>query len=204
MAQLKKHLINFFFNRQTVFWIVLILCILPILQPSHAWFKKNPYTKEVKGHTRTDELYQRSDFYASISWTATLLDETFLQVITDEVGRIYDYRPAEKNSYYQDNLKRYEEGTVFFLSFYAYEKNVVDLTQKYPTWKIRLEVDGKRYDPIRVQKIGKPDVLTALLFPYVKPWANHYYLYFPKLNLGESHGVTLTVDGPNAHGKLVW
>lgn len=191
-------------NFKTLFWITFVFCLMQVFQVSHAWFKKSPYTKVFKAHTRSDELYQRPDFYASVTWSATLMDDDFLKALMDEIGRVYADSPHEKRAYYRDNLASFEKSTVFFLSFYAYDRNSVDLTQKYPSWKIRLLVNGKRHDPVHVEKIGKPDVLQTFLFPYIKPWANHYYLHFPRLDLSGHDRIVLTVDGPHAHGKLTW
>lgn len=189
--------------KQIKFFVFFLLIVFLVL-PSHAWFKKSPYKKALKQNTRGEQLYQRPDFYASVVWTATRLDEVFLQDLSDEIARIYDHTPAEKHSYYRGNLEKLEGYMPFFVSFYAYERNKRDLTQKYPSWKVRLVANGRRYDPVKVEKIAKPDVLEALLFPYVKPWAEHYYIYFPKVHLSGGTGVVLTVHGPHAKGQLVW
>lgn len=191
---MKNSLIKYF-----IFMSFLMLC-----QPSQAWFKKSPYKKALKENTRGEQLYQRPDFYASVAWTATKLDERFLQDLSDEIARVYDHTATEKVEYYRDNLKKFEGSTPFFVSFYTYERHKRDLTQKYPSWKVRLVVGHKRYDPVRVEKIAKPDVLQSLVFPYVKPWAEHYYIYFPDVTSPDQDGVALSVHGPHAKGQLVW
>ena len=201
---MKGSVVMMIFRTKRIFIWVMAGVLLTLSFTAHAWFKKYPYNKEFKRWTREEQLYQRPDFYASITWTVTFLSPKFIEALGDEIARIYDHSAREKSEYHRENLAKFDELTPFFVSFYAYDRNTMDLTQKYPSWKVRLVVNGRRYDAVRVEKIAKPDVLTVTLFPYVKAWANHYYLYFPKVDLTGTTQFELSVDGPYAKGRLSW
>lgn len=184
------------------FYIFLILLLVQNLAFAHS--KKSDYKKAIQRWTRSDELYQREDFYASVNWEATLLNQDFLEKLSHEVARLYDYTDDEEQNYFQKQWQHHEDFTSFFLSFYVYENGGGDFTHRQPLWKIRLTVDGQRYEMTKATKVGKPSILDQQLFKYIRPWAEHYYIYFPKVDMEKASDVRLTLHGPTAQGELIW
>ena len=181
-----------------------LLVFLFVIPPSFAHTKKSSYHKAFKRWNRHQELYQREDFYASISWNVVLLSDSFLDSMADEVARIYNYGPEESDHYLRGQKEKYGGHPSFFVSFYAYDPTSSDLSVEKTVWKIRLLVDGKRFEPVRVDKISSPTPLDKVLFSFIRPWADHYYLHFPEVDLENAQDVSLTIHGPNAKGSLDW
>lgn len=184
----------------TCFFLVFFL----IIPAGFAHTKKSNYRQAFKKWSRHQELYQREDFYASVSWNVVLLSDSFLESLADEVTRIYNYEDGEGEQYLNQQIEKYGNHPSFFVGFYAYDQTSSDLSVKNHVWKIRLVVDGKRFEPVRIDKVSSPTPLDKVVFPFIRPWADHYYLHFPEADLENAHEVFLTIHGPNAEGKLDW
>lgn len=163
--------------------------------------RKSVYRKAFKKWTKSDELYQREDFYASMAWHVTYLSPGFLSTLVDEVARIYDYSPAETDKYRREVMQKFGDNSVFFVSFYGYDYKASDISKKDSVWKLRLETADSRDEPEKIELIKKPDPLLTQLYNYIRPWARHYYVYFPQV---DAPTVKLKVNGPHSQGELTW
>lgn len=165
---------------------------------------KSEYKKSLKAWTQKQEVYQREDFYASMTWAATLLSPEFLSAQNDEIARIYRQTDDERSQTSAQRMNKFANATVFFVSFYGYDYKTANLAKKDSIWKLRLEVDGERFEPVRFESMSKPTPFDSQLFPYINPWSYHYYVYFPNVTRANSRQIKLTIDGPFSHGVLAW
>ena len=188
-----------------LFLILSLLTVPPAMASKQKTYsKKSEYHKVFKDWTQKQEVYQREDFYASMTWAATLLSPEFLTAQNNEIARIYRQTDAEKTKSSDERIAKFANATVFFVSFYGYDYRTSNLAKKDSIWKLRLEVDGKRYDPVKFESMSKPTPIDGQLFPYINPWSYHYYVYFPNVALNGARQIKLTIDGPFSHGSLAW
>lgn len=165
---------------------------------------KRDYKKALKTWTRDDELFQRPDFYASMKWSVTYLSPSFVRAQNDELARIYNRLPSEKDAALRGAQSRYGGYEAFFVSFYGYDYKTADLAKKDSIWLLRLEVNGRRYEPVKIEPLSKPTPIDIDLYPYINTWARYYTVYFPKVSGIRSGDVTLHIHGPDAEGALSW
>lgn len=187
--------------------LFLLLAVVWFILPLPTSLAGGPsYKKELKKWTRHDEVYQREDLYASIHWTATLQSADFLRTKVEEIIRIYDYDPAKAREVRQAELEKFGRYVSFYVSFYGYQYQFSDLSQKRNGWKLTLDVDGRQYEPVRFEKLDtRLRPLYQKLYPYSTVWANHYYVYFPKPDdFDRASRVALSVRGPLANSTLLW
>ncbi len=181
--------------------IFAVLVALFVSSPSLAANRK--YKAALKENTRTQETYQREDFYASLKWTVTYLKPEFVDVTLGYMSEFYDSSAADQNSKRFEWQKRFHDTTAFYVSFYGYDFNHSDLSNKNGDWEIFLLSDGKRYNATKIEKVGKPSPLEMRLFPYTNLWARHFYVYFPE-EAGRGSKIELRVVGPQGNGSLIW
>lgn len=187
-------------------YISLLLLLVFFVATAHAYpqTKKKAYRKAFKNVTRYDEIYQREDFYASLTWYATHLSDEFLAAQIEEVARIYDWSPSEKEKYADEQRAKFSNYTVFFVSFYAYDYKTSDLSKKDSVWSLKLETGGQRYEPVKFEAVSRPTPLDIQLYPYINPWSRHYLVYYPKFSSAPKGDLMLRVSGPYAQGSLAW
>jgi hypothetical protein len=179
--------------------------LLTLISPQlFAHVAKKEYRKALKTWSRSDELYQRQDFYASMKWDVTYFSPDFFAAQVDEVARIYDSSPAENAKYGNDQHAKFGGFTIFFVSFYGYDYKNSDLAKKNSVWTLRMEVGGERYDPVKFESVNKPTPLDRQLYPYINTWARHYFVYFPKISVLNPGDLKLKINGPYSQGSLSW
>lgn len=183
---------------------LLIFNAAPAFSDSSPHASRHDYKKALKRWTRADELYQREDFYASLSWHATYLSAEFVSAQANEIGRIYDHTSYDERRIEREMFDRFAGQTVFFVSFYGYDYKSGDLADKEPQWILRLEVDGQRYAPVKIEPVKKPTPLDKQLFPFINTWSRHYYVYFTGFASVKSEDVHLRINGPYSNGHLNW
>lgn len=179
----------------------LVLCCLFISPPAYA--RAPSYKKILKKYTRHNEVYQREDIYASISWHVTWQADEFLQAKVAKIAKIYRHDENEKESQRRSEQGKFGDFESFFVSFYSYDFKNADLSRSTENWQLTLSVDGEEFSPVRIEKVGTLSPLKQVLFPYSNLWARHYFVYFPKV---ASYGkkIELRVDGPYGHSALTW
>lgn len=139
-----------------------------------------------------------------MTWHVTYLSPEFLAAQIEEVARIYDWSPSEKEKYAVAQQGKFSNYTVFFVSFYAYDYKTSDLSATDPIWSLKLEVGGQRYEPVKFESVRRPTPLDAQLYPYINPWSRHYFVFYPKFTGDERGSLTLKVNGPHAQDALSW
>lgn len=188
-------------KQYSVLSFVLFLNFFLFATPSFA--KRVSYKKALKQHTESQEIYQREDFHASLSWHATWLKPAFLEAMSYEHAKIYNLNSNERITYLKDLQREYADFDVFFVSFYSYDRKESDLASLRTVWKLRLEGEGDQYySPAKFEKVAKPNTYLKRMFPYINTWSNHYYVFFPKSGFGKS--AKLSVRGPTGKGHLTW
>lgn len=187
-----------------LFFIVLafVFCLVPV--PDSQAEKFN-YKRELKKWTRSDEVYQRDDFYASLSWSATYQGPRFVRAKVRKMAEIYDDGAERTEHILNAELNKFSRQAGFYVSFYAYNGHYADLSQKRNGWRLTLWVNGRRYEPDKFEKFTKVRPLYQELYPYSNQWSRHYYVYFP-LPVSDLEGAAfeLRIRGPTGESSLRW
>lgn len=184
--------------------VFLLLIFSVSVAEAYPQAKKKSYRKAFKSVTRHDEVYQREDFYASMTWHASHLSSDFLAAQVEEVARIYDWSPSEKEKYASTQQTKFSNYTVFFVSFYAYDYKTSDLSDNDSIWSLKLEVGGQRYEPVKFEAVSRPTPLDIQLYPYINSWSRHYFVFYPKFTSDERGDLILKISGPHAQDSLSW
>jgi hypothetical protein len=189
------------FQKKIFFWVGFFLFLFFLSPLAHA---KNPYKKAVKKWTREHEVYQREDFYTSLKWFATLQSDDFIAAKAQEMAQIYEYDGSQHQAYLKKELDQHQPYLSFFVSFYGYDYNNSDISNEKSDWKIQVEVNGERYEPVKIVKIDKLKPLHQRLYPYANLWSRHFFIYFPKPAGADSSQVRLLMNGPFGNDELIW
>lgn len=188
--------------------LILICLTISLSSESYSFpLNKNPskkaYRKVLKNWTRQREEFQRDDLYSSLRWYATLQSPEFIQAKSNYMNDIYLYRGEERQKLADQESQKFSAVTGFFISLYSYDYKYSDLTRKDSYWKLYLEVNGKRYEPVSIERIDKLTPLYQVLYPYSDLWSRYFYVYFPKIDM-ENVELKLFVAGPTSRSELKW
>lgn len=187
-------------KKNHLLWFLVALCGLAFAV--HAG--EGSYKKTLKKWTRTDEVYKADDFHAVIIWSATILNDRMLSAQAEKYAKAYNVGVSERDEIFEKLEKKREGGTLFFVSFYSYDRKFNDLADKRAGWDLRLEAGDSTFRPLHIEKINKPTPLDLLYFPYFDQWSTGYYVRFPAEAGMQVFPWTLAVHGPKAHSTLVW
>jgi len=183
-------------------WGLLIILLAVLIFPTNL-FAKSAYKKELQRWTRQEEVFQGPDFYASINWAATYQSPSFLKAKIEKMSKMFEYSPQKKIEVATEEQNKYGDYYSFFVSFYSYQYKYSDIFDKKSAWEIYLEVDGKRYKPVKHENLSRVTPLYQKLYPYSNIWSRHYYVYFPKTDSQDSP-LKLIVTGPQGKSELNW
>lgn len=178
-----------------------ILFLLPLVFLSYSLDAKENYRKVQKKLTRSDQVYRLKDLNAVILWNATYLSDELLNSQTEWLAQRYNLSQAEKENKLDELNSQKDEMGYFFVSFFSDQKKYSDLANPRDGWDLRLEIGDKRYKPVRIQKVKKPSPLETKLYPYINPWSENYYVWFP---VSPSKPFQLAVYGPRGKSHLLW
>lgn len=185
------------------FVLVLFLGVFLWQPQTQAASPKKIYKKALKKWSRQQEVYQREDFYVSIDWTATYQSPEFVEAKASRMNQIYDFRGEKARDVLLKEQEKFSKYTGFYVAFYTYQYRFSDLNSKGNGWKLYLEANGERYEPVKIEALKRLRPLYQTLYPYSNLWSRHYYIYFPKVNAAPSD-IKLKVTGPLGYSTLSW
>jgi hypothetical protein len=184
-------------------WIKVIFVFLVIL--ASASVEARSYNSILKKWTRHDDLYQRDDFYASLVWKATLLNDAVLQAQIEKIAKIYDHDNVKIAEAQAEQNKKFAGQVGFYVNMYTYNFKSADLNDPRNEWLVQMEVNGEKYRSEKIEKLGKLTPMYQKLYPYSDIWSRQYLVYFEKpQNFDEATQVRLSLNGPEAKGILAW
>jgi hypothetical protein len=167
--------------------------------------KSKSFKRYQKRWTRSDEVYQRADFYASIRWAATYMSDEFLRAKAKKLADIYHFDAQKEQELLDEEYKKYGDSHVFFLSFYAYDPKDSNLNRKNSIWDIKLKLNnGKILKPEHIKVIPRISPLHQAIYPQCNVWSKHYFIYFPKTASDSIKNLALEINGPFTHSELKW
>lgn len=139
---------------------------------------KTQFSKQLDKQTIEKKLYR--DFETVAIAKVTYFDSNL-------ANQYYDYL-KEKNAISQSNEKLYEKfqndsskNTVFWVNLYSSDFESSNISDKNSFWNVYLDCNGKKIQPIKIEKVPENSPLNAWL--YLKPrnyWSNNYIIEFDK------------------------
>lgn len=161
--------------------------LVPIMSASEA-------ERLIEDRTIRKKVYD--GFYNTMDVSITPHDSSVLSAILDQNARIYSWN-SEK--YASERSRMHSEKTSkteFFLSFFIPEKKLDDLHKKATSWRIFLDIDGRRLEG-RAVKMKNPYTELQALYPHFNRFSTPYKVTFdlPVADL-ETRSTALTVTGP--------
>lgn len=167
--------------------------------------KDKEYLSVLHQWTRHGEVYSKQDLAAGILWDATNLNTEMTGAQAKIYAKKYALSESDRNTKW-DALNSANKGRpAFFVSFFSNDKKFYDLTKPDHGWQVTLENNGRKYQPVSIEKVKRPSPETRLYFPYLTHWSIGYWVYFPvgALQNGESN-FSLDLRNPNFHSTLHW
>lgn len=165
---------------------------------------KEAYHRTLQKLTRKDQVYRSQDLKASIIWNATPLTDPLIAAQTHFYAKVYDALPEEKANLHETLLSKRGKEALFFVSFYSAERKFGDLANPKARWEVRLKMEEGVLEPSRIEKIGYPNPVEQIFYPYLTPWSRGYYVWFPIPSSGLKTPFSLSVHGAFASSTLTW
>ncbi len=161
---------------------------LPNLRP------ESEYVQALEDYSAKKQVYD--GLYATIEFSATLLNSKVSRLQLDQYARIYQW----SEDYYKTRQSEVETAmskqTDIHLGFFVPERKHDDLHKAKTLWRIFLDVGGKRYEG-KAEKIKTISADIQSLYPYHSRFYTPYRLTFPvPTSVAESADAKLTLTGP--------
>lgn len=150
----------------------------------------------------SDKVRRYSGFYNTIDMEGTVFNSNVAKAQLDRRAELFQWDEKHYNdekSLFENRLNKESE---IFVSFFTPDRKNDDLSKPQTTWKIFLDVEGKRYEG-KATKIKTQLVDIQALYPYHNRFYTPYSLIFPvPMKSIESKPLKLTITGAIGSGSL--
>jgi hypothetical protein len=150
----------------------------------------------------SDRIQSYSGFYNTLDVRGTINNSQVAQAQLLQNRRIYEWTEEKFNSEKALAETRLSKSADFFVSFFTPEKKNDDLIKVNTTWRLFLDVDGRRYEGKAIRmKLPMPEIEGV--YPYHNRFATPYTISFPvSMRSIEGKDSTLTITGPVGTGIM--
>lgn len=168
-------------KKNKIFGLFIILVFLAsCTQLKEVGFRsyETQFTKQLDKQTIEKKLYR--DFETIAIAKVTYFDSN--------LANQYLVYLKEKNAISHSSKKLYEnflndsyKNTVFWVNLYSSDFESSNISSKNSFWNVYLDCNGKKIQPIKIEKVPKDSPLNAWL--YLKPrnyWSNNYIIEFDR------------------------
>lgn len=143
-----------------------------------------------------------SGLYNVMNLSGTLINSKVREGLLHQQARSYQWDESQMNA---EKLKVDEKNktqTELFLSFYTPERKQDDLNKGQTSWKLFLDVDGKRYEG-KATKMKLQTTEIQSLYYHHNRFATPYMISFPvSVASIESKPAVFTITGPSGSTQL--
>lgn len=153
-------------------------------------------------YKNSDSVRKYSGFSNTLDVHATLLTPEVVRAQNDNSVRMLMWDEQKAQEELNKELQKQQTSTEVYLSFYVPDRRFDDLWKEKTTWRVFLDVSGRRVE-------GKPTKLRLPLqqliayYPYHNRFYSPYMISFPvPASTLENHKVTLTITGVSGGGTL--
>ncbi len=162
------------------------------------------FKKVLKKYHRHGEHFNFSTFHDNITWDVVYKSAEFREAAAYKYAKDYRLSDSELKAKLIEEEQAALKGPEFIVLVYTYSKSWNNFDAPDSVWKLRLEGEGKQFDPVSIQEF-KPTPLDTSLYPYYDPWIKSYSVLFPV----EAYAVlneqfTLSAFGVKGKNTLRW
>lgn len=152
------------------------------------------YFDLLEARTSSAQVYE--GFYNTMDVKAGLLTGEVVQAQFAYLKKIYQWDDAQYMKERDKALIQIQKETEVFLSFFVPEKKHDDINKKTTTWRVFLDVEGRRYEGVAT-KLKNVLADQQALYPFHTRWATGYKIKFPiaAVLLDKTRNVKMTVTG---------
>ena len=152
----------------------------------------------------TRELHLHKQFETQVVVKATLLTEELARAQALTVSRARFEDPASYAERRDAAIAESEAHWVVVFTGNAPPPRYADTfaLDDSADWQIHLEADGRRVDPVDLERIWEPTADQELLYLQLDRWSKLWVARFEKPSAADR--VDLLVVGPYGHGKMSW
>jgi len=171
---------------------------------SAAWAEPLSFKKALKKYHRHGENFNASTFHDNITWDAIYKSPEFREASAYKYAKDYRLSDEELKSRLWNESQEAAKGPEFILLVYTYSKAWNDLDSKQSVWKLRLEGEGKQFEPLSITAF-KPTPLDTSMYPFFDPWTKAYSVLFPLEAYEVLDGdFSLAIFGAKGKSTLRW
>lgn len=173
---------------------LLSACTTTRTNPSMALMSEGDVESAIDRNTVRKRVYDGFQNIMEVSITAH--NSAVLAALLDQNARLYQWN-AENFSLEKNKVDATKSNqTDFFLSFFVPEKKYDDLHRKTSSWKVFLDINGRRLEG-RVTKVKGNYAEIRALYPHFTRWNTAYLLSFgvPTADI-DMQPSSVTITGP--------
>lgn len=135
-------------------------------------------------------------FQNTMEVSITLHNSEVLRAILDMEARMFQWNPEHYNLEKSKIEADKNTKTDYFLSFFVPEKTYDDLAKKTTSWKIFMDINGRRVEG-RVSKVKKSYAELRAVYPHYTKWNTPYKISFPIATAdADNQPAVVTLTGP--------
>lgn len=169
-------------------------CATTYNNPHLTLMSESQYYDVIDKNTQRERRYD--GFHATLEASVTVHNSDVLAALLDQNARIFQWNSEQ---YQLERAKaEAEKGnkTEFFLSFFVPDKKYDDLHKKTTTWKVFMDMNGRRLEG-RVTKLKNSYAELHALYPHFTRWNTGYRLTFPVATMDvDQQPCSITLTGP--------
>lgn len=181
----------------------LSLVVFSLLGTACATTYENPHLQlmtENQVHNVVDKNTVRKRMYDGFQNTMevsiTAHNSEVTQALLEMEARMFQWNVEQYNLEKSKREADKSSKTEYFLSFFVPEKSYDDLHKKKTSWKIFMDINGRRLEG-RVSKVKKSYAELRALYPHFTKWNTPYTISFPVPTAeADSQPATVTLTGP--------
>lgn len=151
-------------------------CATVYENPHLQLMSENEVNSVVDKNTVRRRMYD--GFQNTMEVSITPHNSEVLQALLDMEARMFQWT-TEQYTLEKSKIEAEKNSkTDYFLSFFVPEKNYDDLNKKNTSWKVFMDINGRRLEG-RVSKVKKSYAELHALYPHYTKWNTAYKISFP-------------------------
>ncbi|HJN74999.1 MAG TPA: hypothetical protein QGF58_13810 [Myxococcota bacterium] len=152
----------------------------------------------------TRELYLTRQFETQVVVKATLVTEDLAQAQALTISRA---RFEDSEAHETRRVAAIQEARAHWVVVFAANAPPPRYADSFALddsadWQIHLEADGRRVEPVDLERIWEPSADQDLLYLQLDRWSKLWRARFERPS--DADRVDLLVVGPYGHGKMTW
>ncbi len=169
-------------------------CATVYENPHLQLMSENQIESTIEKNTVRRRIYD--GFQNTMEVSITLHNSEVLQALLDMEARMFQWNSEQYNLEKSKLDSEKSTRTQYFLSFFVPEKNYDDLHKKSTSWKVFMDINGRRVEG-KVSRNKKSYAELHALYPHYTKWNTAYNLSFgvPTAD-ADAQPATVTLTGP--------